>query len=232
MTRALTRRTSKALALFVPPDPAPEERRPSHASLRLDAKLPEGPVHLDFEIRGDLPGAEAEWQARSDWLGHVGAHARALAALAVDRTEGETRERAVLVAERLGALLQRGHATRRNAVKRLDLAAPLPDVKPWPPVYAGEPASGAARLIMSHALNWCNAWALAEWRRQIAYYASGMVGYPAQPAQVGAAMVLRGLLAAAVQGLADEERYAAVRPAAPAPPAVSRKRKAGKRGGA
>lgn len=230
--RAKPPRTN-VLALFIEHDPS---SRPSpRASLpapRLDTKLPDRPVNLAFEVHHDLPSANEELQARTLWLGHLRMHAGALAALALDRTEGETRDRAILVAERLAMLLRQGNTMNGDFMRRLDLAAPLPDMKPWPPLFAGEPPSEQAEAAMRPPLNWYRLDDVAAWARQVAYFLSGLHHHASQTVQAVAVVRLRRLIDAAAQGLATGTCAYVAGPAAAASPGKTapRKRRA-KKGG-
>jgi hypothetical protein len=223
------------LALFIDHEPdEPRALRASVPALRLDDKLPERPVHLAFEVHYGLPNANEEMQARTLWLGHLRMHAGALAALAVDRTEGETRDRAILVAERLGTLLKQGNTMNGDFMRRLDLAAPLPDMKPWPPVFAGEPPSQQAEEAMRPPLNWDRLDDVAAWARQVVYFLSGLHQDSSQPVQGVAVLHLRRLIDAAAQGLVTGTCAFVARPAAAAVSSgktAPRKRRA-KKGGA
>jgi hypothetical protein len=207
MSRSLGRpRTVKVTALSV-------ELEDPGASVPPEGELPKGLVRIDFEIRGGLPGAHEEWEARALWLGHVRAHAESLAAIAVDRTRGEQdQERTALAAERLRAMLRQGYATLiAHASERLDLVTLPPELKPWPPAFAGEPIPHAIEIIMKHPLRWEDINDLAAWARAIAYYASGV--------QFGAPPTVRSLARERLCKLIDAARRGLGTEAAPCAPA-------------
>jgi hypothetical protein len=206
------------------------EREAPGATLPPEGKRPKGLVRLDFEIRGGLPGAHEEWEVRAVWLGHVRAHAESLAAVAIDRTRGEPeQERTKLAARRLRAMLRQGHATLgSHTSERLDLVTPSPEMKPWPPAFAGEPIPQAIEMIMAYPLRWEDVSYLAAWARAIAYYASG-VQFGAPPAvQSLARERLRRLIDAARMGLAVDGApgaLASMGSASAAPTRPTRKRR-------
>ena len=120
-------------------------------------------------------------------------------------------------------------------VQRLDLAALLPNVKPWPPVFAGEPPPRDAEAIMASTLHWHDLHAVNAWARQLACYTSGLHGHPPQTVERLAILGLRRVIDAAARGLmsklctTQEERDAAAKPSAP--PRAPRQRRP-KKGGA
>lgn len=243
-SRALAKRSppprTKLLALFIAPDdaPPPHPHRPPRSpgpAHPLAPKLPDRPLHLAFKLLPGLPDTAEELQARTHWLGHLRTHAGALAALAVDRTEGETRERATLVAERLAALLQQATTATYNSIHRLDLAAPLPEVKPWPPLFAGEPPSPTVEHTLATTLNWHNVNDVARWARLLAYLVSGLHDKAPSPLQAIAIVRLRRLLNVATRGLmtglcaAYVSLHTETAPPAAAPAKKSRRKKAGAR---
>jgi hypothetical protein len=203
--------------------PIPEPPGPSLS------ELPQGPVHLDFEILAGLPRAHDEWEARAAWLAHLRAHGEALAVLAVDQAEGEARERAQLAADRLRALLRQGYTTLdATAAERFDLAAPLPELAPWPPVFAGGPVTPELKTIMAAALRWEHLSDLAAWARALAYYATGMQSQTPPAVRALARKHLHRLLDAAEKGLDVGE---AREPAPARTPPKAKRTKAARKGG-
>lgn len=162
----------------------------------------EGPVLLDFNIYGDQPDANQQWHKRAAWLGFLRTHGEAMAQIAVELSTGDLRERVQIIADRLRSLLKQGQSTMAaRESKRLDLAAPLPTVDPWPPVFAGEPVSRAHGHLLAYPLNWHAPHELANWARAFAYYATGLRALSPQAVERLAFERLRRLLLMATEGL-------------------------------
>ncbi len=191
-------------------------KRAAHAPRADLPPPPQGTVRLDFEIDADVPGMREEWAARRAWLAHVRTHGEALAKLAVEGASPEAKARITLTADRFRALLRQAQAGRCAGIlaeDRLDLATPLPNVKPWPPIFAGEPLSPTAARRMSRPLDWTYLPHIADWARAFAYYTTGLRG--SATVTHLAHRHLRALLHAALDGLDPDE--------APAEPTRRRK---------
>ena len=106
-------------------------------------------------------------------------------------------------------------------------------MKPWPPVFAGEPPSPQAEEAMRPPLNWYKLDDVAAWARQVAYFLSGLHRDSSQPVQGVAVLHLRRLIDAAARGLATGTCAFVAPPAAAAaspskkPPRKRRATKAG-----
>jgi hypothetical protein len=178
---------TKAVQLAIEDDP----RIPDYASVRLD-----------FEIDTTHRGDRNEHEARGVWYAHVTTHAEALASLAVDLTTGDAHRHAETVANRLRALLHQGRAALAPGVGgRLDLAAPLPKVQPWPPLFAGERSTSEMAALMATPLQWSDVYALAAWAHAFAYFATGMLHGTPPAVRAQARGRLHRLLDAASEGL-------------------------------
>jgi hypothetical protein len=187
--------------------------------------LPEQTILLDFDICADQPGAWNQWEAGRAWVGFVRTPREALAAVAVELAPDDVRERVQLIAKRFRALLSREAASGLEA-RRLDLAAPLPKTGPWPPAYAGDPASREHICILTQLLNWHDVNAVAAWARAFAYYTAPIVDVTApHHVREAARQHVRQLLDAAMQGL-DVGR------ARPPAETAAKGRHAAKKGGA
>ncbi len=110
------------------------------------------------------------------------------------------------------------------------MAAPLPEMKPWPPVFAGEPPSEAVETVLARTLNWHDLEDVARWARLLAYFVSALHNKSPSSLQAIAVLRLRRLLDAGARGLMAHmcAVYVTLHPE-PAPPGAAPIRKAPRR---